>query len=429
MSSSSSSTNIHHITAVDWQKRGKNCEVCIKKNLINPINIYCKTCDKYFCHCCLICHQEFTNGHITTQHFAICEIAMERQRTQEEKEGSQRKRPGLEPSNCTEVESTFESKKKCMDQNTIDAVSLDEVDLEKNKKPLENATDCCGQQSISAEINKKQNLPTPILEETKQWSLSEVTSDTYITGITTTDQGDLFMCDAGNLKIFGYNLEGLLLCQCQIPHAPIDICSISSTKLATVSLVKQAIYFLEWNPGCKTLTLTATIRTSNKNYCSICKGGESFLLACDCFTNIDILNFKGEHLSSVFTGRYLPSISTYIHRICPGQTTCRFWMLDYNSQVISDCTLNGLRLGSRCLESQNVNRTDDIIMDRSGFVYGCTVDRVYYCVPNEKSIKSLISFESRLLTDARMCWTPLQTHLIICLETSENYMIKIFKRS
>ena len=423
MSSSSSSSSSSSVAArkdsrdlstIDWLKRGKKCEVCAKKNIPNPVNIYCKTCDKYICHCCLICHQEFTTGHETTQNFYCSK-----------KEGGPAEKVKFIPD--TENENKVHGpdfKRQCTRQNT-DVCLKEKSDTEEEKNSSQNMSICSGQSSLM-EMNKDQIFPE--LEKLRQWSLSEVTTDTYITGITVTDDGNIFMSDTGNSKVLGYTQEGSLLCQSQIPDPPTDICSVSSTKFVTVSIIKQWIYFLECSSDYKTLTFSGRVSTNNKMYCSICKSGESFLLACDCFTNVDILNFDGELLSSVFTGRYLPPTSNYLHRIYPGLTTDTFWLLDYNSQVILCCSLNGSLLLSQCLQSHHPCRTDDILIDESGLVLGCDIDKIY-CMPRKDTFRSLFTFESRLMTDARMCWLPTQNHLVLCLETDEDYMVKIFKKS
>lgn len=407
------SSATHELSSAEWQRR-KNCNVCTKKNIVNPMNIYCKTCDKYICNCCLICHQEFTTGHVITQNF-YCE-------KKEHDSTATTTEQGVSP---TDMETENEIHGSDFKNRSTQQEDTDHVDS-KGDADSPNIPVCCGQVSIGK--IKNQTLPVPTLEEVKQWPLSEITTDTYITGITITNDGHIFMCDSGNSKVYGYNQEGLLLCRCEIPSSPIDICSMTSTKFVTVSLLKQYLYFLECTSDFKNLSTSACVPLNNKIYCSICKSGESFLLACDCFTNVDILNFNGELLSRVFTGRYLPPTSTYIHRIYPGSTTCSFWLLDYNSQVISCCTLNGKRLLSQYLHDYHPCRTDDIIIDKLGFVYGCDVDKVY-CLVDKDKFQSVILFPRRLMTDARMCWTPSQNELVLSLENDEGYMVKFFKKS
>lgn len=275
----------------------------------------------------------------------------------------------------------------------------------------------CGPSSPSRKI--------PSLSDLIEWPLVKSTS--YITGLAVSEDRHIFVSDCHKQKILEYSPEGCLLCHCQTPSPPYDICAISPARFMVVLPWQCELMLLERSTDSKPFEIDLIVSTGEKRYYSLCKVG-STILACDWCTNVDILTSQGRILASVLGSRDI-SYQGWVHRICPGLRPDVFCLLDWETQTVSTYDLRGTLLLSRPTPSAPaLGPTNDICFDSSGRLFCCDVDGIY-CINETGLIITLWSFETKLSHYPRIALEPRHQYLFVSCKVGRKYKIRTFKIS
>lgn len=261
----------------------------------------------------------------------------------------------------------------------------------------------------------------PVLKVLGQQSLI-LEKNTYVRGLTITDDEHVFVCDRNSKKVTQFSPEGKLICRCDISGIAWDLCAFSNSVLFVTLPQTSKILLLQRCTGKCLLAVSLAVSTGTKKYVSLTKAITG-VLACDHNANVDLLDSKGNVVTSIISSTNQTDYSVS-HRICTGKFEDTFWMLNVTSQ-----TLSCHRLDSELLIYHRItfdeDMTSDICSDCYNCIYGCDKKRIY-SLTSEGGENILWTFKQELKNHPRMCVNSTQDKLFVIYQLGNKNVLQIF---
>ena len=259
-----------------------------------------------------------------------------------------------------------------------------------------------------------------ILKVCSCWPLS-LEKNTYVRGLTVTEDNNIFVCDRNSKKVTQFNPDGKLMCRCDVSGIPWDICAFSNSILFVTLPQISKVLLLQRCTGKCLLAVGQAVSTGSKKYVSLTKVNTG-VLACDNDTNIDLLDSNGNFIGSIISNRDKIG-SSVSHRICAGHYEDSFWKLNVASKTISCYRLDGeLLIYHRIPFEEN---TSDICSDCYHCVYGCDKKRIY-SLTSDGGENILWTFQQELKTQPRMCVNSTRDKLFVSYQSGNRNILQTF---